>query len=52
VQQPLPEDSLKMLVKLKLHTTYRDHGWNALHYACASRRVGERLGRFTALLIS
>jgi hypothetical protein len=38
---PLPQDSLQLLVKLQLHTEHRDHGWNALHYACASHRVGE-----------
>jgi hypothetical protein len=39
--QPLPPDALQVLVKLQLHTKYRDHGWNALHYACAAQRVGE-----------
>lgn len=41
VLQPLPQDALQVLVKLQLHTKYRDHGWNALHYACAAQRVGE-----------
>jgi hypothetical protein len=38
---PLDSRDLQLLVKLQLHTEHRDHGWNALHYACASHRVGE-----------
>jgi hypothetical protein len=39
--QPLPPDALQLLVDLKLHITTDEHGWTALHYACASHRVGE-----------
>lgn len=39
--QPLPEDSLALLKKLKLHKPNKEQGWNALHYACAGHRYGE-----------
>jgi hypothetical protein len=37
----MPDEALQLLVKLNLHTTCPEHGWSALHFACAMHRVGE-----------